>query len=71
MTDGSAEDGPPAAHLAAEIDIADARRYADGIPWEDFRTLRQRPGLHWNPHEDHGFWAATRHADVCEVSPPP
>ena len=73
MTDGSASDGaalaePAATHNAADIDIVDARRYADGIPWDDFRTLRQRPGLHWNSYEDHGFWAVTRHADVCEVS---
>ncbi|WP_419865143.1 cytochrome P450 [Candidatus Poriferisodalis sp.] len=57
----------------AGIDIADARRYAHGIPWDDFGTLRRRPGLHWNryeaePNADGGFWAVTRHADVCEVS---
>ena len=40
---------------AAQIDIADAGRYGNGIPWEDFRTLRQQPGLHWNRYEDHGF----------------
>ena len=56
----------------ADIDIAAAERYADGIPWDDFAALRQRDGLHWNPYGDtdagEGFWAVTRHADVQEVS---
>ena len=60
------ETSPTSADI--DIDIADAARYSSGIPWEDFDALRQQPGLHWNRYQDHGFWAVTRHADVCEVS---
>ena len=59
---------PRAVSTENDIDIADANRYATGIPWDDFATLRQRPGLHWNSYGDGGFWAVTRHDDVCEVS---
>ncbi len=59
---------PRAVNTENDIDIADANRYATGIPWDDFATLRQRPGLHWNSYGDGGFWAVARHDDVCEVS---
>jgi len=66
-------DGSTPSERFADIDIVGASRYGNGIPWDDFRKLRARPGLHWNryeaePHANGGFWAVTRHADVCEVS---
>ncbi|KAA2263471.1 cytochrome P450 [Solihabitans fulvus] len=55
-------------------DVFDPRRYADGIPHEDFAWLREHEPVSWQ--EEHevgnwpagpGFWAVTRHADVVRV----
>lgn len=55
-------------------DVFDPRIYADGIPHEAYRALRdhrpvawqeERAVLGWPPGA--GFWAVTRHADVVRV----
>ncbi|QIZ38153.1 cytochrome P450 [Saccharopolyspora sp. ASAGF58] len=55
-------------------DIFDPRRYADGVPHEDFAWLRRHAPVSWQ--EEHeigdwpagpGFWAVTRYTDVVAV----
>jgi cytochrome P450 len=55
-------------------DVFDPRIYAEGLPHESYRTLRDHHPLAWQ--EEHevlgwpagpGFWAVTRHADVVRV----
>ena len=55
-------------------DVFDPRRYAAGIPHEDFRLLRDERPVAWQEEhavlgwpEGPGFWAVTRHADVLRV----
>jgi cytochrome P450 len=54
--------------------VFDPRIYAQGIPHESYRRLRDEDPVHWQ--EEHevedwpagpGFWAVTRHADVVHV----
>ncbi|MFE3325796.1 cytochrome P450 [Streptomyces sp. NPDC059176] len=59
---------------AAVPDVFDPRRYADGLPQEDFRTLRDHHPVAWQDEyavlgwpAGPGFWAVTRHADVVRV----
>ncbi|RVX41959.1 cytochrome P450 [Nonomuraea polychroma] len=56
------------------VNVFDPRIYAQGIPHETYRWLRDHDPVHW--HEEHevgdwpagpGFWAVTRHADVVRV----
>ncbi|MEU4270864.1 cytochrome P450 [Streptomyces sp. NPDC026092] len=55
-------------------DVFDPRIYADGVPHDAYRALRDRRPVAWQ--EEHevlgwpagsGFWAVTRHADVVRV----
>ncbi|MFD9035247.1 cytochrome P450 [Streptomyces sp. NPDC059567] len=55
-------------------DVFDPRIYADGLPHEAFRVLRDRRPVAWQEEYDvlgwppgPGFWAVTRHADVVRV----
>ncbi|MFG3259497.1 cytochrome P450 [Streptomyces sp. NPDC048172] len=55
-------------------DVFDPRRYAAGIPHDDFRLLRDERPVAWQEEhgvfgwpEGPGFWAVTRHADVVRV----
>lgn len=48
--------------------VTDAAIYLDGMPFERFAEMRATPGLVWHPYVDGGFWAATRHADVQQIS---
>lgn len=55
-------------------DVFDPRRYAQGIPHEDFAWLREHRAVSWQPEHEigdwsagPGFWAVTRYADVVEV----
>ncbi|WP_020106385.1 cytochrome P450 [Nocardia sp. 348MFTsu5.1] len=72
-------DSPPTSpHLYHRLDISDENFWKTG----DFRTrdetfaqLRSEEGLSWHqpmsavfPHEETGYWALTRHADIREVS---
>ncbi|MFE3262894.1 cytochrome P450 [Streptomyces sp. NPDC059215] len=55
-------------------DVFDPRRYADGIPYAAYRTLRDHHPVAWQDEPEvlgwpagTGFWAVTRHADVVRV----
>ncbi|MCA1846641.1 MAG: hypothetical protein LC792_26290, partial [Actinobacteria bacterium] len=57
--------------MNAAPDLFDPDFYlADPIP--AYRWLRTEAPVYWNPIEpEGGFWALTRHADVCEVGRQP
>ncbi len=48
--------------------VTDAAIYLDGMPFDTFAAMRATPGLVWHPYVDGGFWAATRHSDVQQIS---
>ncbi|MER8046644.1 cytochrome P450 [Streptomyces sp. NPDC094032] len=55
-------------------DVFDPRLYADGIPHDRFRVLRDHHPVAWQDEYEvlgwpagPGFWAVTRHADVVRV----
>ncbi|MFI6877338.1 cytochrome P450 [Streptomyces sp. NPDC050400] len=55
-------------------DVFDPRRYAQGVPHDRYRTLRDHHPVAWQAEpavlgwpEGPGFWAVTRHADVVRV----
>jgi len=52
-------------------DLTDQQTFAGGMPYEAFATLRDRPGLYWQPTtvstQNGGFWAVTRYEDVVAV----
>ncbi|MEU1011865.1 cytochrome P450 [Streptomyces sp. NPDC005890] len=55
-------------------DVFDPRRYATGIPYDDYRVLRDHHPVAWQEEPEvlgwpagPGFWAVTRHADVVRV----
>ncbi|MFF4323573.1 cytochrome P450 [Streptomyces sp. NPDC001568] len=60
---------------AADVpDVFDPRVYAEGVPHERYRTLRDRHPVSWQAEPEiqgwpagPGFWAVTRHADVVRV----
>lgn len=52
-----------------EIDIVDAKWFADGTPHELFARMRSEAPVRWNPLPDGtGCWSVTRHADVSAIS---
>lgn len=55
-------------------DVFDPRRYAGGVPHDDYRVLRDHHPVAWQEEPEvlgwsagPGFWAVTRHADVVRV----
>ncbi|WEO94570.1 cytochrome P450 [Streptomyces sp. FXJ1.172] len=55
-------------------DVFDPRRYAVGVPHDDYRVLRDHHPVAWQEEPGvlgwpagPGFWAVTRHADVVRV----
>ncbi|AZM91981.1 MULTISPECIES: cytochrome P450 [Streptomyces] len=55
-------------------DVFDPRLYAEGVPHERYRLLRERHPVAWQEEPEvqgwpagPGFWAVTRHADVVRV----
>lgn len=55
-------------------DVFDPRRYADGVPYDAYRVLRDHHPVAWQEESEvlgwpggPGFWAVTRHADVVRV----
>ncbi|MET8807703.1 cytochrome P450 [Streptomyces sp. NPDC004546] len=55
-------------------DVFDPRRYAVGVPHDDYRLLREGHPVAWQEEPEvlgwpagPGFWAVTRHADVVRV----
>ena len=55
-----------------DVDLADLDRFARNEGWGQFDTLRREDPVHWTPETDgSGFWAVTRHADICAVDKDP
>jgi cytochrome P450 len=55
-----------------EVDLSDIDRFAHNEGWAQFDTLRREDPVHWNPEKNgRGFWAVTRHADICAVDKDP
>lgn len=55
-----------------EVDLSDIDRFARNEGWAQWDTLRREDPVHWNPEKDaSGFWAVTRHADICAVDKDP
>ncbi|MBA2239962.1 MAG: cytochrome P450 [Solirubrobacterales bacterium] len=51
-----------------DVDLTDHARFADAVPHEMFRLLRDQDPVHWqDEREGRGFWAVTRHADITAV----
>ncbi|MFD3584209.1 cytochrome P450 [Streptomyces sp. NPDC058683] len=55
-------------------DVFDPRRYATGVPYDDYRVLRDHHPVSWQREPEvlgwpagPGFWAVARHADVVRV----
>ncbi|MER6349633.1 cytochrome P450 [Streptomyces sp. NPDC001595] len=55
-------------------DVFDPRRYAEGVPHDAYRVLRDHHPVAWQEEPEvlgwpagPGFWAVTRHADVVRV----
>ncbi|MGW3207721.1 cytochrome P450 [Streptomyces sp. NPDC001135] len=60
--------------VPAVPDVFDPRRYAAGVPHDDYRVLRDHHPVAWQEEPQvlgwpsgPGFWAVTRHADVVRV----
>ncbi|MGW3145378.1 cytochrome P450 [Streptomyces sp. NPDC001177] len=61
-------------HAPPVPDVFDPRRYASGVPYDDYRVLRDHHPVAWQEEPEvlgwpagPGFWAVTRHADVVRV----
>lgn len=63
---------PPYVPLA-EVDLVDLDRFAGPLAWGMLDTLRKEAPVHFQRETDggKGFWAVTRHADICEVDKDP
>ena len=56
-----------------QVDLTDLDAFARNEGWSMFDTLRREDPVHWT-HEaapNSGFWAVTRHADICAVDKDP
>ena len=56
-----------------DVEVANAKLWADGPPYELFRELRGRCPVHWSERieqypQESGFWSVTTADDVHEVS---
>ena len=56
-----------------DIDIASHDAYVNGVPWEQFRRLREEAPLYFHQPKEadqpkDGFWVVTRHADCVKVN---
>jgi cytochrome P450 len=57
---------------APRIDLVDPASFATGQPHAQFRWLREHAPVHWHAEPDGpGFFALTRHRDVCDVGRDP
>jgi len=68
----NAVDKPPYVPLA-DVDLVDLDRFAGPEAWGMLDTLRKEAPVFWQRETDggHGFWAVTKHADICEVDKDP
>jgi cytochrome P450 len=57
----------------ANVDVASAKVYAEGVPHETLSALRRHDPVHWHPFPGtrDGFWLLSKHADVVSVSKQP
>jgi cytochrome P450 len=65
-------DKPPYVPLD-QVDLVDLDRFAGPEAWGMLDTLRAEAPVFWQRETDggHGFWAVTKHADICEVDKDP
>lgn len=63
---------PPYIPLA-DVDLVDLDRFTGPEAWGMLDTLRKEAPVHFQRETDggKGFWAVTRHADICEVDKDP
>lgn len=63
---------PPYIPLA-DVDLVDLDRFQGPEAWGMLDTLRKEAPVHFQRETDggKGFWAVTRHADICEVDKDP
>ncbi len=56
-----------------EVDLVDLDRFAGPGAWGMLDTLRKESPVHFQRETDggSGFWAITRHSDICEVDKDP
>jgi cytochrome P450 len=55
-----------------KIDLLSVAAFAHGQPHDQFRWLRANAPIYWHEEPNGpGFWAVTRHQDVCTVSRDP
>ena len=57
-----------------DIDLVDPDTFENGVPFEEFATMREKAPVFWHPQPGtwgEGFWVVSRHADVVEVSRQP
>ncbi|WP_408898524.1 cytochrome P450 [Nocardioides sp. R1-1] len=56
-----------------EVDLVDLDRFTGPQAWGMLDTLRRESPVHFQRETDggSGFWAVTRHADICEVDKDP
>ncbi len=57
----------------ADVDLTDLDAFARNEGWSMFDTLRREDPVHWTEEAapNSGFWAVTRHADICAVDKDP
>ena len=62
------------AHIPLDnVDLTDLDAFARGEGWAMLDTLRAEDPVHWTEESEpnHGFWAVTKHADICAVDKDP
>ena len=69
---------PDADFRPDNVDLSDPRTFAEGVPHEYFRVLREQDPVHWQEECElpvflpgPGYWALTRYEDVTFVSKHP
>ena len=57
----------------ADVDLTDLDAFARNEGWSMFDTLRGEDPVHWTEEAapNSGFWAVTKHADICAVDKDP
>ncbi len=65
--------GKPPHIPLADVDLVDLDRFSGPEAWGMFDTLRAEAPVFWQRETDggHGFWAITKHADICAVDKDP
>ena len=63
----------PAAVPLADVDLSNLDKFVANDAWGMFDTLRAESPVHWceEPDGGKGYWAVTRHEDICAVDKDP